>query len=210
MIGQIIRYFQTSSGEYWGYVGQHLFLSFTSLIIALIIALPLGYLGSRNKVVAGFCQTFSQVLRIIPSLALLFVLIPFIGTGNVPALIALVVLALPPLVINTILGFAEVPADLQEVGLSLGMTQWQLLRQVTFPLALPYILNGIKLALVEVIASATLATYIGAGGLGTLIFIGLGLYKMDYVLIGAVSVALLSLIMMVLLDALIRKVQEND
>lgn len=210
MIGQIIRYFQTSSGEYWGYVGQHLFLSFTSLIIALIIALPLGYLGSRKRVVAGFCQTFSQVLRIIPSLALLFVLIPFIGTGDVPALIALVVLALPPLVINTILGFAEVPADLKEVGLSLGMTQWQLLRQVTFPLALPYILNGIKLALVEVIASATLATYIGAGGLGTLIFIGLGLYKMDYVLIGAVSVALLSLIMMLLLDALIRKVQEND
>lgn len=210
MIGQIIRYFQTSSGEYWGYVGQHLFLSFTSLIIALIIALPLGYLGSRSRVVAGFCQTFSQVLRIIPSLALLFVLIPFIGTGDVPALIALVVLALPPLVINTILGFAEVPADLKEVGLSLGMTQWQLLRQVTFPLALPYILNGIKLALVEVIASATLATYIGAGGLGTLIFIGLGLYKMDYVLIGAVSVALLSLIMMLLLDALIRKVQEND
>lgn len=163
MIGQIIRYFQTSSGEYWGYVGQHLFLSFTSLIIALIIALPLGYLGSRSRVVAGFCQTFSQVLRIIPSLALLFVLIPFIGTGDVPALIALVVLALPPLVINTILGFAEVPADLKEVGLSLGMTQWQLLRQVTFPLALPYILNGIKLALVEVIASATLATYIGAG-----------------------------------------------
>ena len=191
MINQIINYFQTSSGEYWGYVGQHLFLSFTSLIIAMIIALPLGYLGSRNRFVAQFCQTFSQLLRIIPSLALLFILIPFIGTGYTPALIALVVLALPPLFVNTILGFNEVSPTLKEVGLSLGMNQTQLLKQITFPLALPYILNGIKLALVEVIASATLATYIGAGGLGTLIFTGLGLYKIQYVVIGTVSVALL-------------------
>lgn len=210
MITQIIHYFQTSSGEYWGDVGQHLFLSFTSLIIAMLIALPLGYLGSRNKVIAGFCQTFSQILRIIPSLALLFILIPFIGTGVVPALIALVVLALPPLIVNTILGFNEVSPVLKEVGLSLGMNSMELLKQITLPLALPYILNGIKLALVEIISSATLATYIGAGGLGTLIFTGLGLYKMQYVVIGAVSVAILSLLSMILMDVVIGKVREND
>jgi len=210
MITQIIHYFQTSSGEYWGDVGQHLFLSFTSLIIAMLIALPLGYLGSRNKVIAGFCQTFSQILRIIPSLALLFILIPFIGTGVVPALIALVVLALPPLIVNTILGFNEVSPVLKEVGLSLGMNSMELLKQITLPLALPYILNGIKLALVEIISSATLATYIGAGGLGTLIFTGIGLYKMQYVVIGAVSVALLSLLSMILMDVVIGKVREND
>lgn len=210
MLAQIIHYFQTSSGEYWGYVGQHLLLSISALLISLIIALPLGYLGSRNKVVSAFCQTFSQLLRIIPSLALLFILIPFIGTGIVPALIALVVLALPPLVVNTILGFNEVDANLKEVGLSLGMTQMQLLKQISLPLAMPYILNGIKLALVEIISSATLATYIGAGGLGTLIFTGLGLYKMQYVVIGGVSVALLSLLSMSLMDFIIRKVREND
>ena len=210
MLTQIIHYFQTSSGEYWNYVGQHLFLSLTTLVIAMIIAFPLGYLGSRNKIVAAFCQTFSQLLRIIPSLALLFILIPFMGAGVVPALIALVVLALPPLVVNTILGFCEVSPVLKEVGLSLGMDQKQLLKQITLPLALPYILNGIKLALVEIISSATLATYIGAGGLGTLIFTGLGLYKMQYVVIGAVSVALLSLLSMLLMDYIIRKVREND
>ena len=210
MITQIIHYFQTSSGEYWGDVGQHLFLSFTSLIIAMLIALPIGYLGSRNKVIAGFSQTFSQILRIVPSLALLFILIPFIGTGVVPALIALVVLALPPLIVNTILGFNEVSPVLKEVGLSLGMNSMELLKQITLPLALPYILNGIKLALVEIISSATLATYIGAGGLGTLIFTGLGLYKMQYVVIGAVSVAFLSLLSMLLMDVAIRKVREND
>ena len=160
--------------------------------------------------VASFCTAFAQVLRIIPSLALLFLLIPFIGTGVVPALIALVVLALPPLMINTILGFNEVSPTYKEVGLALGMNQRQLRRQIEIPLAMPYILNGIKLALVEIIASATLATYIGAGGLGTLIFTGLGLYDMSYVVIGGISVALLSLLSMLGFDVLIRRIQKND
>ncbi|WP_295729475.1 ABC transporter permease [uncultured Limosilactobacillus sp.] len=210
MLDQIIQYFQSNSGQYWQYVGQHLSLTSVALVISLVIALPLGYLGSRSKLVAHFCVAFTQVLRIIPSLALLFLLIPFIGTGFIPALIALVALALPPLLINTILGFNEVGSLYEEVGRALGMDQRQLRRQIEIPFALPYILNGIKLALVEIIASATLATYIGAGGLGTLIFTGLGLYNMTYVVIGALSVASLSLIAMLGFDFLIRKVQRYD
>jgi len=206
LLGQIIQYFQTNSGQYWQYVGQHIVLTVATLVISMIIALPLGYIGSRIKPVAQFCVMFAQLLRIIPSLALLFLLIPFIGTGVVPALIALIVLALPPLLINTILGFNEVSPLYKEVGIALGMDR----RQIEIPLALPYILNGIKLALVEIIASATLATYIGAGGLGTLIFTGLGLYDMSYVVIGAVSVAILSLLAMISFDFLIRKVQKHD
>ncbi|MBB1079299.1 ABC transporter permease [Limosilactobacillus sp. STM2_1] len=210
MLGQIIQYFQNNSGQYWQYVGQHITLTVVTLAISMVIALPLGYIGSRIKVVANFCVAFAQVLRIIPSLALLFLLIPFIGTGIVPALIALVVLALPPLLINTILGFNEVSPLYKEVGTALGMSQRQLCRQIEIPLALPYILNGIKLAIVEIIASATLATYIGAGGLGTLIFTGLGLFDMSYVVIGAVSVAILSFLAMTSFDYLIRKVQKYD
>lgn len=127
-----------------------------------------------------------------------------------PAIIALVVLALPPLLINTILGFNEVSPLYKEVGTALGMDSRQLRRQIEIPLALPYILNGTKLALVEIIASATLATYIGAGGLGTLIFTGLGLYDMSYVVIGGVSVALLSLLSMAGFDLLIRRVRQHD
>lgn len=143
-------------------------------------------------------------------MALLFLLIPFIGTGMLPAIIALVVLALPPLLINTILGFNEVSPLYKEVGTALGMDSRQLRRQIEIPLALPYILNGTKLALVEIIASTTLATYIGAGGLGTLIFTGLGLYDMSYVVIGGVSVALLSLLSMAGFDLLIRRVRQHD
>lgn len=210
MFSQVIQYFQSNSGQYWQYVGQHLFLTLVTLVISMVIALPLGYLGSRVKPVASFCVAFAQVLRIIPSLALLFLLIPVIGTGMVPALISLVVLALPPLLINTILGFNEVSPLYKEVGTALGMTSRQLRRQIEIPLALPYVLNGIKLAIVEIIASATLATYIGAGGLGTLIFTGLGLYDMTYVVIGAVSVAALSLGAMLGFDFLIRKVRKHD
>lgn len=210
MFSQVVQYFQSNSGQYWQYVGQHLFLTLVTLAISMVIALPLGYLGSRLKPMASFCVAFAQVLRIIPSLALLFLLIPVIGTGMVPALIALVVLALPPLLINTILGFNEVSPLYKEVGTALGMTSRQLRRQIEIPLALPYVLNGIKLAIVEIIASATLATYIGAGGLGTLIFTGLGLYDMTYIVIGAVSVAALSLGAMLGFDFLIRKVRKHD
>ena len=204
MLTQIIHYFQTDSSQYWLYVWQHIYLSGITLVIAMAIALPLGYIGSRIRAVAAFCTAFSQVL------ALLFLLIPLIGTGMTPALIALVVLALPPLLINTILGFNEVSPLYKEVGTALGMNRQQLRRQIEIPLALPYILNGIKLALVEIIASATLATYIGAGGLGTLIFTGLGLYDMTYVIIGGVSVALLALLSMAGFDFLIRRARRYD
>jgi osmoprotectant transport system permease protein len=207
---QIIQYFQNNSSQYWQSVGQHLWLCTSAMLIAMVIAFPLGYLGSRNKTIANFCTLFSQVLRIIPSLALLFLLIPFLGTGYWPALTALVVLAFPPLLVNTILGFNEVSPLYKEVGSALGMTAKELRKKVEIPLALPYLLNGVKLALVEVIASATLATYIGAGGLGTLIFTGLGLYDMSYVVIGGVSVALLSLLAMIGFDFLISEVQKND
>ena len=209
MMTPIMHYFQNDGGQYLQYVWEHLYLSFISLAISMAIALPLGYLGSRIRSLAAVCTAFTQALRIIPSLALLFLLIPFIGTGMLPATSALVALALPPLLINTILGFNEVSPLYKEVGTALGMDQRQLRRQVEIPLALPYILNGVKLALVEIIASATLATYIGAGGLGTLIFTGLGLYNMTYVVIGGVSVALLSLLSMVSFDLVIRRMKKN-
>lgn len=135
----------------------------------------------------------------------MFILIPFIGVGRLPAIIALVVLAVPPILLNTIVGFNEVPQILIETATGLGMTKWQTLYKVRFPLASPHILNGIKLALIEVIASATLATYIGAGGLGTIIFTGLGLYRYDLLIIGGGSVTLLSFMSMILFDLLISR-----
>lgn len=138
-------------------------------------------------IVTGF-----QVLRIIPSLAILILLIPIMGTGTEPALIALVLLAVPPVLMNTITGLKEVPDFMLETASGVGMTQRQVLWNVKFPLALPLILTGIKTAFLEIIASATLASKIGAGGLGDIIFTGLGLNRTDLLLIGGISVAMLS------------------
>lgn len=209
MLQQIINYFATNSEQYLRYVWEHLSLSLIALIISLAIGIPLGYISYKNKNLAEFFTSTSQFLRIIPSLAILFILIPIIGTGEAPALIALVFLAVPSIIINTILGFNEIPEVMKEVALSMGMNNKELLTRIEYPLALPYILNGVKLALVEIIASATLATYIGAGGLGTLIFTGLGLYRMDLLVIGGGSVTILSLLSMFLFDWMIERVTKN-
>lgn len=206
MLNQIGTYFAKNSSDYWAYVWQHVSLSVQALFLVLLIALPLGYVSYKHPKMKQLATLLTQGLRVIPSLGVLFILIPLLGVGHWPALIALVILGIPPVLLNTIVGFEEVPDDLMETGFGLGMTEGQRLWRLQIPLALPHILNGIKLALVEIIASATLATYIGAGGLGNLIFTGLGLYRYDLLLIGGGSVALLSFVSMIGLDLLIKKV----
>lgn len=205
MLQQLIDYFQSNAADYFQYVGEHISLSLSALVFAMLLGLPLGYFGYRFKRIGSFLLMGSQALRVIPSLAVLFILIPLVGTGKLPATIALVFLAVPPIAINTQVGFDEVPPATIETATGLGMNSQQLFRKIQFPLSLPYLLNGIKLALVEIVASSTLATYIGAGGLGTLIFTGLGLYRLDLLLIGGLSVAILSLFSTVLFDYLIKR-----
>lgn len=202
---QMQEYYSANSQTYWQYVIEHLSLSFEALFFSVLIGMPLGYVCYLNKRLGQLLTFSTQALRVVPSLAVLFILIPLIGVGRLPAMIALVFLGVPPILINTIVGFTEVPAIVLETGSGLGMNAWQLFKKLKFPLAIPHLLNGIKLSLVEIIASATLATYIGAGGLGTLIFTGLGLYRMDLLLIGGLSVAVLSFGSTVFIDAIIQR-----
>ena len=141
----------------------------------------------------------------IPSLAILVLLIPIAGTGALPAVIALTILAVPPVLLNTIVGFRDVPPFMTESAAGIGMTDREILWKVRIPLALPMIFAGIRTALVEVIASAALAARIGAGGLGEVIFTGLGLNRMDLLLLGGTLVAALSLLCGGLFDALTRR-----
>lgn len=138
-------------------------------------------------------ESIFGALRIIPSLAILLLMLPVMGTGFWPAVTALVLLAVPSILINTIVGLDEVPAFMLETAKGMGMKPYQVWFHVRFPLALPSILSGIKTSAVEVIASATLAAKIGAGGFGEIIFTGIGLFQTDLLLIGGVSVAALSL-----------------
>jgi osmoprotectant transport system permease protein len=121
-------------------------------------------------------------------------MIPIFGLSFQAAAIALTILALPPILINTNVGFQEIDPALREAAAAMGMTPVQILRQVEIPLALPVIMAGIKMATVEVIASATLAAFIGAGGLGSFILLGFSLYENSILLVGAIPVALLALV----------------
>lgn len=191
---QIHAYFSQNTTEYLAYLWQHVSISLLSLAVSCLIGIPLGYLCTRNRLLNRCITGIFQVLRIIPSLAILILLIPVIGTGVAPSITALVLLSVPPILMNTTVGFAGVPAFMNETACALGMTESQQFWRVQVPLALPKILTGMKIAMVEIIASATLAAKIGAGGLGSLILTGIGLFRTDLLLIGGVSVSLLAIL----------------
>ena len=197
---QMRRYFSENMDSFLVCLREHVVISLLAVAAAALIGILLGYACVRNKRYERWIVAFFQVLRIIPSLAILILLIPVMGTGVKPALTALILLAVPPVLMNTVTGFEEVPEFMLETALSLGMTRRQILWKVEVPLALPMILTGIKTGMVEVVASATIAAKIGAGGLGGIILTGLGLNRTDLLLIGGISVAMLSILAGALLD----------
>lgn len=203
---QIVTYLSENSTNILIQVRDHLLISLLALVIACAIGIPLGYLASRSEKSEKWISGPFQVLRVVPSLAILVLLIPVVGTGVLPALIALSILAIPPILLNTIVGFREVPAFMVESARGIGMTDRQILRNVRIPLSMPMILAGIRTGLVEVIASATLAAKIGAGGLGEIIFTGLGLNRMDLLIIGGVLVGILSLGCGLIFDLISRRI----
>lgn len=200
MLLQMRRYFSENMDSFLISLREHVVISVLAVTAAALIGVGLGYVCVRNKKYERWIVAFFQVLRIVPSLAVLILLIPVMGTGFRPALTALILLAIPPVLMNTVTGFEEVPEFMLETAVSLGMTKKQILWKVEAPLALPMILTGIKTGMVEVVASATIAAKIGAGGLGGIILTGLGLSRMDLLFIGGISVAVLSILAGALLD----------
>lgn len=201
---QIKEYFTNNMDEYLNSVNEHLWISLLALIVAVIIGVPFGYACVKNKKYETWILSLFQVLRIVPSLAVLILLIPIMGTGIRPAMTALVLLAVPPILMNTVSGLEEVPDFILETALGMGMTERQVLWKIKIPLAMPLILTGIKTSAIEIVASATLASKIGAGGLGDIIFTGLGLNRTDLLLVGGISVAVLSVAAGMLLDLIDR------
>jgi len=205
-IQQAIEYASNPSHEFWHAVATHLELCIIALLIASLIGIPLGIIISRYGLFARLSVNAMGVVRVIPSLALLFILIPILHTGFAPSVTALTILAIPPLLINTEAGMRGVDRAVIEAGRGMGMTGWQLLWKVQIPLALPVMLAGVRIATVEVIASATLAAIIGAGGLGDFITSGLSQGKNYILLVGAVPVAVLALLAEVSLSSIQRMV----
>ena len=207
MLEAITYYFQHSSSDFFLALWQHVLIALIAVSSALIVAFPLGVLSAQNKQLRSFVTGTFSALRVIPSLALLFLIVTLTGAVGFPvAVFALAILAIPVILINTTVAFSQLPIATIEAAAALGLTPAQVFWQVKLPLAMPLIFAGLKTATAEVIASATLAAFIGGGGLGTIIFTGLGLMRSDFLLIGGVSVAALSLAAAAILGLVERRV----
>jgi len=174
---------------------EHLLLTGVSVGIAIVIGLALGFWISRNSFVRGPVLSVAGVVQTVPSLALLGFLLPFLGIGVQPAIVALSLYALLPIVRNTYTGLSEVSPEILEAAEGMGFTGRQRLWMVELPLALPIIVAGIRTATVISVGIATLAAFIGAGGLGIFIFRGISQYDNRLILLGAIPAAALALIL---------------
>lgn len=180
--------------EFWQAVTQHLLLTISAVVIALIIALPLGIGTARSRWMSLTVINSVNALRVVPSLAVLFLVIPYFGLSATAAVVALTILAIPPILLNTDAAFRSLEPGLIEAARGMGMTRFQMAWRVQLPLALPVILTGVRLAAILSIAIATIGSKFGAGGLGTLLFEGIAQAgRMDKVWVGALGVATLAL-----------------
>lgn len=186
-------------------IGEHIYISGIALLLGILFAVPLGILLTRTKRIATVVISITSALQTVPSLALLALMIPLLGVGKLPAIIALFIYSLLPILRNTYIGIKEVGYDYKDAAKGMGMTNLQSILLVELPIAMPTIMAGIRLAAVYVIAWATLASYIGAGGLGDFIFSGLNNYQPDLIFAGTIPVTILALAADLLLGLLEKK-----
>lgn len=178
--------------EFGRAVVDHLVLAGAALGISILLCVPLGIWSARSRRVSLVVLNTVNTLRVLPSLAVLFLLVPYLGLSTVSAGVALTILALPPVLINVDAAFRTLDPAVLEAARGMGMTPTQMLLRVEFPLAMPVILTGVRTAAVEVISSATLAAFVGSGGLGIYITRGFALYDYSILMVGALPVALLT------------------
>lgn len=215
----IMKEYAGRADVFWSEAGKHVTLALGSLVAATLAGLPLGILCHRVAALrAGVLNTLN-LIQTIPSIALFGILIGPLawiaatvpgaaeigirGIGTAPAFVALFLYSLLPVVANTVVGLAGVPRGANDAARGIGMTDRQRLFQIEFPLALPVILTGIRIVLVQNIGLATIAALIGGGGFGVFVFQGIGQTAMDLVLLGAVPTVALAFAAAVILDALI-------
>jgi osmoprotectant transport system permease protein len=172
---------------------EHIVLSAVALLVAIAIALPVALMIRNTRVGAAIAINIGNVGRAVPSLAILALLLPFLGIGFATALVALAALAIPPILINASTGLREVDKGVIDAARGMGLSGNQILTGIQLPIAAPVIFAGIRTSAVQTVASATLATFIGAGGLGDLIVEGLQRSGPEILLAGAFSVALLAI-----------------
>ena len=181
---------------------RHLAMTSFSVVLALIIAVPLGIFITRNKAVSNVVIGIANVMQSIPCMALLAMGIPFLGVGETLAIFMVFVYAFLPILKNTYTGISGISPVSMEVARGIGLTRMQQLRRVELPMAMPYIMSGIRIAAVSSVGTMTIAAFAGAKGLGWFINLGLNSLNVEMILLGAVPAALLAFLLGGLIDLL--------
>lgn len=181
---------------------EHLQISFVSIIIAILIAVPLAIALSNRKKINEAILQITGIFQTIPSLALLGLFIPIMGIGKVPAITALVIYGIFPIYQGAVTGFTEIDPSIEEAATAFGMTKWEKLKKYKLSLAMPIIMSGVRTSSIMIIGTATLGALVGAGGLGSFILLGIDRNNSALILIGAISSALLAVLVGVLIKSL--------
>lgn len=172
---------------------DHMSMSLTAVAFSCLVGIPLGVIITRNKKVADVILGIANIIQTVPSLALFAFMISIFGIGRTNAVFALFLYALLPIIKNTFIGIKNVEPAITQAAIGMGMTKFQILYKVEMPLSVAVIMGGIRIATVTGIGVATIATLIGAGGLGDIIYQGIGLANLPMILTGAIAAAVLAL-----------------
>jgi osmoprotectant transport system permease protein len=189
-----INFILDPSNDYSGHAIDYLKLCGVSIAAAIIIGVILGALVSRNPVAAFIAINLSGLMRAIPIIAILLIFVPFFGLGFLPAIIALIILGIPPILLNTYTGIRGIEPATIDAAKGMGMTPWQIATRIQAPLVTPLVAAGVRTSAVQIIATATLAAFIGAGGFGDYIVDGINVLNYTELIVGAVSVAVLAIL----------------
>lgn len=207
---QYINFIQNPGNDYVGHTIQYLELCAVSILAAIIIGVVLGVLVSRNPIAAFIAVNFSGLVRAVPIIAVLLLFVEIlpssINLGFVPSIIALILLGIPPILLNTYTGIRIIDPATIDAAKGMGMTTWQIVTRIQAPLVTPLVAAGIRTSAVQVVATATLAAFIGAGGFGDYIVDGLNVGNNTELVVGAASVAILAIVIEVLMSWLQRAV----
>ena len=198
-------FFTTYGKELLFKTWEHLYISITSVILGILVAIPLGILLYKMGRKSEFFINFIGFFQTIPSIALLSLMIPIFGIGKPPAIAALFLYSLLPILRKTYVGLSTVNPDYIDAGKGMGMSSSQVLGKIELPLSMGIIMAGIRVSTIYIISWTILASYIGGGGLGDFIFNGLTLYRTDLLLMGTIPVTILALT----IDYALKKIEQK-
>ena len=200
----VIRFIADPNNDFIGHTIEYLQICGISIVLAIALGVVLGVAVSRNPLAAFIAVNLSGLLRAIPIIAFLIAAIPILQTGDPPTIVALVVLGIPPILLNTYTGIRGIDPATIDAAKGMGMTTWQIITRIQAPLVMPIIAAGVRTSAVQIVATATLAAIIGAGGYGDYIIDGVNTFRNAEILAGAIPVAILAMMIELVMSLLQR------